>query len=193
MKLKGNTKSIILDAARCTFVRFGYDKTSLADIAKQANLGKASLYYYYPSKQDLFFDVVQQEADSFLQIINDAFSRCNTAMDKLRSYIDTRLSKIEKMGNLVEIDREEISKLKKLAEQGLVDFRKMEYELIKSVMEEGISNGEFSNRDAGLMAYSFLSLFRDLDVDWMIQQDEFDRKAIIEMMASIVLTGIQKG
>jgi len=31
-------------------------------VAKEAELGKASLYYYYPTKQDLFADIVSQAA-----------------------------------------------------------------------------------------------------------------------------------
>ncbi len=193
MLQKNNTKTQILDSARRAFGRFGYDKTSLLDIAKLAGLGKATLYYYYASKQELFFDVVRHEADVFMSMFNEKFNLCKTATEKLESYLDIRLSHHEQLSSLLEIDQTELNKIKMLAEQGLIDFRKNEFEMIHKIMREGIELGEFTDKDSSLMAFSFLTLFRDLDIDWMISGQKFNRKATLRLMASIVITGIQKG
>ena len=44
----------ILDAALPVFVRFGFRKTSMADIARAAEISRASLYLTFNSKEDLF-------------------------------------------------------------------------------------------------------------------------------------------
>lgn len=44
----------ILDAALPVFVRFGFRKTSMADIARAADISRASLYLTFNSKEDLF-------------------------------------------------------------------------------------------------------------------------------------------
>jgi AcrR family transcriptional regulator len=44
----------ILDAALPVFVRFGFRKTSMADIARAAGISRASLYLSFSSKEDLF-------------------------------------------------------------------------------------------------------------------------------------------
>ncbi len=44
----------ILDAALPVFVRFGFSKTSMADIARAANISRASLYLTFNSKEELF-------------------------------------------------------------------------------------------------------------------------------------------
>lgn len=44
----------ILDAALPVFVRFGFRKTSMADIARAAGISRASLYLSFNSKEDLF-------------------------------------------------------------------------------------------------------------------------------------------
>lgn len=47
-------KSLILDAALPVFVRFGFRKTSMADIARAAAISRASLYLSFSSKEELF-------------------------------------------------------------------------------------------------------------------------------------------
>jgi AcrR family transcriptional regulator len=44
----------ILDAALPVFIRHGYRKASMADIARAANVSRASLYLSFASKEELF-------------------------------------------------------------------------------------------------------------------------------------------
>ncbi|MGI0525828.1 TetR/AcrR family transcriptional regulator [Rhizobium giardinii] len=46
--------SHILDAALPVFVRFGFQKTSMIDIARAAGISRASLYQSFKSKEELF-------------------------------------------------------------------------------------------------------------------------------------------
>lgn len=47
----------LLDAAHTQFARNGYKKTSVADIAATTGVAVGSVYKFYPSKKELFFEV----------------------------------------------------------------------------------------------------------------------------------------
>ena len=47
---------LIASAAK-VFARDGYEKTRMADVAACADVGKGTLYEYFPSKEDLFLEV----------------------------------------------------------------------------------------------------------------------------------------
>src|SRR5689334_23132155 len=49
----------IVDAARACFLRFGYAKTSLDDIAKQAGLSRPLLYRKFKNKEEIFAAVFE--------------------------------------------------------------------------------------------------------------------------------------
>jgi AcrR family transcriptional regulator len=49
----------ILETAERLFVKSGYVKTSLRDIAKNAQLSKGAVTHYYPSKHALFLDCIR--------------------------------------------------------------------------------------------------------------------------------------
>ena len=50
----------ILDGARRVFLRDGFAGASTDDIAAEAGVSKRTLYAYYPSKEDLFVDVLSK-------------------------------------------------------------------------------------------------------------------------------------
>lgn len=49
----------ILKSAAAVFADMGMDKASMAQIAAHAEVSKALLYHYYPSKDALIFDVIR--------------------------------------------------------------------------------------------------------------------------------------
>lgn len=53
-KLSPTKRNKIINAGLLTFGRNGYHKTSMADVAKEAHVSKASIFYYFDSKERLF-------------------------------------------------------------------------------------------------------------------------------------------
>ena len=51
-------KKLIIDSALSVFNRSGIDKTTMSEIASEAGFGKATLYYYYPSKDDVYSEIM---------------------------------------------------------------------------------------------------------------------------------------
>ncbi|WP_455383591.1 TetR/AcrR family transcriptional regulator [Salinispira pacifica] len=54
------TRERILHAAARLMINNGVANTSLADIAHEANISKGTLFYHYPSKGDLVFDISER-------------------------------------------------------------------------------------------------------------------------------------
>lgn len=64
--LKGSfadKRSLIIDAALALFRQYGYRRTSMEDIAKDANVAKGTLYIYFKSKDELFEALARQLAE----------------------------------------------------------------------------------------------------------------------------------
>ena len=54
---KGECKELIIASAQQCFSEKSVDKTTLTDVAKRAGISKGTLYYYFPTKHDLVFDI----------------------------------------------------------------------------------------------------------------------------------------
>jgi AcrR family transcriptional regulator len=59
----------ILDGARAAFLRFGFERSSVADIAAGAGVSRTALYHYFPGKEEVLRAVVD---DFHAQTLNDA-------------------------------------------------------------------------------------------------------------------------
>jgi AcrR family transcriptional regulator len=49
-------RAAILDAATAVFLRYGYKKTSMDDLARAAGLSRQGLYLHFATKEELFHD-----------------------------------------------------------------------------------------------------------------------------------------
>ena len=56
----------ILQAAHHCFSHYGFQKTSMEDIAREAGVSRGSVYRHFPDKDSLFRAVSQQQAEAFL-------------------------------------------------------------------------------------------------------------------------------
>ncbi len=82
----------IKDAAAALFAHKGFHGTSIVDIAKACNTVKSRLYYYFPSKNQLLFEIIKDHA-LFLQeelepIVKDVKVE---ARERLENYARTLL------------------------------------------------------------------------------------------------------
>lgn len=53
-------RSRILDGARAAFLRYGFERASMADIASGAGVSRTALYHYFPGKEDVLRAVVDE-------------------------------------------------------------------------------------------------------------------------------------
>ena len=55
-----NRAEVVTDAARKLFGRYGFEKTTIDDIAKEAGIGKGSVYLEFPNKQEILFAIIRE-------------------------------------------------------------------------------------------------------------------------------------
>jgi AcrR family transcriptional regulator len=67
----------ILSIATALFENRGYERTSLKNIADEAGIETASLYYYFSSKEDLYVSVMERS----LKILGDNVRRATEGVD----------------------------------------------------------------------------------------------------------------
>lgn len=67
-------KNQIIRAAAKRFSRHGLGKTTLNEIARDVRIGKATIYHYFTSKEDLFYQTLEWEASQFINDIKAIFN-----------------------------------------------------------------------------------------------------------------------
>jgi AcrR family transcriptional regulator len=71
----------ILRLASVLFARQGYQRTSLTDLARAANIAKATLFHYFPTKELMLFELYAQAMDMALSRVTAIASNDDPAVE----------------------------------------------------------------------------------------------------------------
>jgi len=77
----------IVEAARRVLLRDGIADTTLDGVAKEVGLTKAALYYYFPSKDALFFEVMYASVEREARALHDGVTRARDGGEALRAIV----------------------------------------------------------------------------------------------------------
>jgi AcrR family transcriptional regulator len=177
---KSDKIQLIIEASQKRFGLFGIEKTSMREIADDLKLSKASLYYYFPDKESLYFAVVKKEQDEFLDKISKRILSFHEPDQLLLEYANARLSYFRTLLNLSRLRFEDYSDLKPVFRQTIMLFKEKEQEIILKIFEKGISKGMFCIKNPNATASLFLDLLKGLRISVVnskktlfIEEEEF--------------------
>lgn len=153
----------ILKIAQEIFSKYGYKKTTLDDIANAVRKGKSSLYYYFSSKEDLFQEVIQKEADILREELSKVLQKDIDPAEKLRDYVMTKITTYRQLANFynaIENDTAAVEFIDKIKSQ----YYQEEIRMMKRILLEGARQRKFIVKDFTLVAIGITTAIRGLEM-----------------------------
>jgi len=137
-------EKIILRAARERFAHYGFSKVTMDEIASDVDMGKASLYYYFPAKEDLFRAVISQEQNQFISTIGIILAKDISVSRKLIEYVEERIGVFQELLNLGTLNVHSYFDSKSIYKSLFENFHSQELKLMEKLFLEGKQKGEFN-------------------------------------------------
>ena len=78
-------RTAIVERAAALYAERGFLGASIADLAKVCRTSKSLIYHYYPSKEDILFDVMHSHVRALLDAAENVLKSPGNAADKLRA------------------------------------------------------------------------------------------------------------
>lgn len=191
-----NKRELIIEAAIKVFARDGLEKGKIADIAKEAGIGKGTVYEYFRSKEDIFQAIEQYVFTDFNLIFDQLSSSSLSPPQKLTALMENALDMFMEMGDVMLI----LMELWAQAGRGHVhgsdpslfveyydDFRQR----VESILEDGIKTGELRKMNKEGVATLLLAFMDGLVWQFVIlnEPEKFNKiksEAIKSFMRGIV-------
>jgi len=157
--LANNTRERILETATDLFAEKGYAGTYVREIVEKAGVSKPSLYYYFQSKEGLFYAVLEWATDVQRDVLNEVFEASGTTLDRFIFLYRRVYEGIQEYQSLYKM----IHGLIYGPPQGApaYDFYKFQAEMfvaVKRIYSEGLTAGEIKDADEDEVAFLVLSL-----------------------------------
>jgi AcrR family transcriptional regulator len=183
----------ILISAQKLFQQYGLRKTTMEDIAKKSGKGKSTLYYYYPSKEEIFDEVVRREAREVFLATQKAIEAVSTAEAKLEAYFVTSLKMVQTKVNLYNIVRNEFVDDNAARIRSLIKKINLnDIETVKGILQLGIQNHEFTadiQEGIDLIAYIIVSATRSILIDLALDAPVPDWELRSHVMIELFIKG----
>ena len=190
----------IIEAARKRFAHYGFSKVTMDEIAADIDMGKASLYYYFPTKENIFEKVILQEQDELAHEIESIIQKEIPSKEKLIQYVKVRHNFFQKLVNLGTLSVHSLTDTKSIYKKLFAEFEIRELVLVKAIIDEGIKKGEFrkdlEEETPNVILHILQGLrFRVLKQSRELERDERlikDLQRELDLSIKLVINGILK-
>lgn len=144
---KQNKRELILKSAAACFAKKGFKSTTIDDIAAHSKTSKGTVYLYFNSKEDIFFQLNEDYTGEDLGKIRQQIKVENNAAAKLRKILAFFYDCSNDNGE-IEFASLQVEFLLYISRDPKMrdDWKnrgKNTWSFIEEVIEEGIQNGEF--------------------------------------------------
>jgi len=186
-------------ALRC-FSQYGYNKTTMDDIANAIGMKKASLYYYYKNKETIICDTIESEVYNFLETANQKISKIKSATRKLYFLVNWETEYFQERVGTFDLSVNTIIEAQPLLHEMMDKARSKDIDLWAGVIQEGVEKGEFRKCNASKIADTIRTIldaikFREFHHSKVITANEIDYEKIKNTgkeMINLIINGLKK-
>jgi len=180
----------LLGIACRLFSERGFNGTSLRDIAEEAKVTKAALYYHFPNKESLFAKIVLESLEALVNQVKDACAGVDTPEAKVKAFMVTTAENYQHnreawiaSSNAFRTHGDSPSKSKAVA---LRD----EYEkLLRGFIRDGIDSGHFRDVDPAMAGRVLLAAVNSMS-RWHNPKGKLTPPLVVDQFVDIVLYGL---
>ncbi|OCL26510.1 hypothetical protein U472_10970 [Orenia metallireducens] len=137
-------KERLIQASIKLFAQQGYHNTTVAEIADEAGVAKGTVYWYFNSKEELFWGIIVSRIESINEKITEEVSKINkTAIEKIGTVIRLQLNLFKDNKNIVKMIHESSFSPGENFYKKMQQLRAIGINSVAKIVKEGQENGEF--------------------------------------------------
>lgn len=148
-----DTRHEIVDVAERFFRQIGYQKTTVADIAKSLRMSPANVYRFFDSKKAINEAVAERSMAELEQTVTAIAAEPRPAADRLREILTTTC----RINSARYLDNHRLHEMVACAMEESWDVIRGHVErydaILRGVVADGIAKGEFAPRDPRVATY----------------------------------------
>jgi TetR/AcrR family transcriptional regulator, fatty acid metabolism regulator protein len=186
---KDEREAAFKQAALKVFSSKGYHKTTMSEVAMEAGFGKGTLYWYWNSKEELYFALVEESHKEFMALVKEAAEKHGNALEKLlwlgnevtelhyrhRDY--TKLSWKMRAEEAEAFSPEYVERLHR--NSGEIK------EKLEEIISQGTEEGLLPPMDPYYLACMLLGLMEGMEIQWLEDPSSFDLRNAMQMVMQL--------
>mgnify|MGYP001766940298 FL=1 len=180
----------IINTAGQIFSRFGFRKTTMDEISKALKMGKSSIYYYFPGKEEIFEAVVLNEANILRNELTKAIKSVDSPLEKMRNYVFVRMKAFEKLSNYYNAIFDKNLDHFDFVETVRAKYDREELAILRLILYDGARKKVFSVTNSEFTALAVQTALKGLEVPLFWKKKEVDIEERLNGILDVLFYGI---
>ena len=132
----------IIDAAIRVFARTGYYNSRVSDIAREAGIASGTIYLYFRTKDEILVTLFREKMAQWVALVRREIGTERGAEAKIRKLVALHFAVLEGDPDLAEVVQVELRQGQKFFRGASAHEVSAYFDLIGSVLQEGIAAGQ---------------------------------------------------
>lgn len=167
MNTPSDTQQKILDAAIDVFAQKGYHDTRVDEIVDASKTSKGAVYFYFPSKQDIFLAIVDKFANSLAGRLDKAMNEQAHGVERVSLALSICLNTFEQYRSLAKVFLVQAAGLGVAFENKQIEIHTRFAGLIQKQLDDAVQEGDLPPIDTEVAAYVWMGAIYDLVIRWV--------------------------
>lgn len=186
--IESATRERLVQAAMDVFAARGYHGTTVDDIVAASESSKGSFYYYFPSKQGIFLELLSQLAKIVESGVEAVIENERGALAKVEAALRVVLEVATAHRDLTKILLIEAAALGPEFEQSRLGIQRRFAELIQRHLDRAVADGAIPPQDTGTAAMAWIGAINEAVTQHMAAGT--DLMAIMPSLRTLLLRSI---
>jgi len=153
----GPTSARIIQAATNQFFERGYHGTTIKELAAEAGIRSATLYYHFPNKEEILVAIMRSTLTALAEVVEAATVTELGASDQLRAAVTTHIRFHVDHHREVFLCDAELRALSPTTRAEIVAQRDRYEEIFRGILRSGLAAGVLEVPDVELVTRSLLA------------------------------------
>jgi len=183
----------IVEAAIRVFARNGYYNSRVSDIAREAGIASGTIYLYFRTKEEILVTLFREQMASFVAHLRREIAGEPDAVAKIRRLVALHFSVLEQNPALAEVVQVELRQGHKFFRGASAHEVSAYFELIGSVLEEGVAAGSFRpDLPVKIATKMLFGAMDQMATSWVLGKRGYRLVDAADAVATIVLKGVAR-
>jgi TetR/AcrR family fatty acid metabolism transcriptional regulator len=183
----------IIDAAVRVFARNGFYNSRVSDIAREAGIASGTIYLYFRTKDEILVTLFREKMAAFVAALRTEIGRERDPEAKIRRLVRQHFEVLEASPDLAEVVQVELRQGQKFFRGASAHEISAYFELIGSILREGVAAGVFRHDLPVKIATKMLfGALDQMTTSWVLGKRGYRLADAAEPVANIFLKGVTR-
>lgn len=170
----------------------GYQNATIAEIAKDAGIGDATIYEYFKNKEDLLLSIPVEVTKELIPQIHDHMMGIKGALNKLRKFIWWWLNYVEKNPGYGVVVLLELKTSKTYVSTDAYQAARNFYQIILDIIKEGQEEKTMKKEINPYLARSLcVGAMEHIIIRWLLKDRKYSLIQYVDELADLLVNSLR--